>query len=222
MATFGDNYNRNTFLKHIEPYKNNIKTIFELGARDCLDSIFLQSYYNCEVHAFEANPESYNNCILNLKNKNYENKIKLNNYAVWNEQTEISFFPVINGNIGASSCYLSSNLYSNETYIQKEIKIPTITLQNYCIKNNINKIDLLFMDIQGSEYNSLLGLGEFIKDIKFIFTEALYKPLYSNAPLNDKLKNYLESQNFKLIETDNNHPAGDWWGDQLYINMDIK
>lgn len=220
MATFGDNYDRNTFLKHIEPYRNEIDIIFELGARDCLDSIFLQKYFNCDLHAFEANPESYQNCLTNLSKSN-TNKIKINNFAVWNEETEIPFYPVINGNIGASSCYLSSNLYLKEIYVQKMIKIPTVVLKNYCLKNDIKKIDLLFMDIQGSEYNALVGLGEHIKKIKFIFTEALYKPLYSNAPLNDKLKNYLETQNFKLIETDNDHPSGDWWGDQLYKNMEL-
>lgn len=218
MITHSNNYNKQVFLNHLDFYKNNFNTIIEVGSRDGLDTIFLSRYFNCKVHSFEPNPTSYVDCLNNISQ--YENKeqISMNNFAVWNENTKITFYPVINGNHGASSCYKCSQLHPTEKYVQTEIEVQTITLKDYCDKNDIKEIDLLVMDAQGAEYNCLLGLGDMIQNVKFIITEAIYKPLYTDIPLNNIVKKFLEDNNFVNVETDNNHPNGDWWGDQLYIN----
>lgn len=215
---YSNNYNKEVFLKHIIPHKDNFKTIIEIGSRDGLDTIFLFEYFNCQIHSFEPNPPSFVECVNNISKYKNSEKIKMNNLAVWNESTKIKFFPVINGNHGASSCYTCSQIHPTEKYQQIEIEIDSITLKQYCELNNIYEIDLLVMDAQGSEYNCLIGLGDMLKNVKFIITEAIYKPLYNDIPLNEIVKKFLETNGFIHLDSDNNHPNGDWWGDQIYVN----
>jgi len=216
-----NNYNKDVFLKYINPYKENFHLIIEVGSRDGLDTIFLNKHFKCNIHSFEPNPTSYSDCLNNISKYENSHQIKMNNLAVWNKSEKIKFYPVTNGNHGASSCYLCSQIHPTEKYQQIEIEIDSITLKEYCEINDIHEIDLLVMDAQGAEYNCLLGLGDMLSNVKFIITEAIYKPLYNDIPLNSIVKSFLETNGFIHLDSDNFHPNGDWWGDQVYVNKNF-
>ena len=64
--------------------------------------------------------------------------------------------------------------------------VEMVTLKNYCLKKNIDKIDVLKIDTEGSEYDVLLGLGENIKNVKCILFEHHYdKSLIKNYKFSD-------------------------------------
>ena len=46
------------------------------------------------------------------------------------------------------------------------------TLDNFCYKNKIKKIDFLKIDVEGYEYMVLQGAKKIIKDVKYIMIEA--------------------------------------------------
>lgn len=56
--------------------KNVIKTIFELGSRDLVDAYKLSKYYECDVYAFECNPD----CLLECEKKMREES-KINKFS---------------------------------------------------------------------------------------------------------------------------------------------
>ena len=63
----------------------------------------------------------------------------------------------------------------------KQRNVEIVTLKNYCQKKNIDKIDVLKIDTEGSEYDVLVGLGENIKNVKCILFEHHYdKSLIKN------------------------------------------
>ena len=64
---------------------------------------------------------------------------------------------------GSASILMKSGKYS------EEIKIETI--DNFCQENNIERIDFLKMDVQGYEYNILLGAEEMLKKGKIQFIQ---------------------------------------------------
>jgi len=48
-------------------------------------------------------------------------------------------------------------------YTQEQIEVPATTIKNFCLKNDVTGIDLLWMDMQGSELNALKGAEDLSK-----------------------------------------------------------
>jgi len=201
--------------------KTSIKVIVECGSRDCLDAIKLQEYYNVNtVYSFECNPESILVCEENIKNK--EN-IKLIPLAVYNENKEVEFCPTdmdksIDKNIGASSLLWHRDQVE---YIQKKILVKGIRLDTFMKEENINKIDLLCMDLQGAEYLALEGLGERIHDVHYLITEISFQSYYQGDMLMPELTKMLDSKGFKMIYCDGEVGSLVGWGNALFENIDF-
>ena len=72
-------------------------------------------------------------------------------------------------------------------------KVPTkiMSLKNFMMSEKIKKIDLIKIDTEGFEYNTLLGLEDYIKQVKFILFEHLYD--------NMLIKNYKFGDIHKLL-----------------------
>ena len=64
----------------------------------------------------------------------------------------------------------------------KKIDVKMILLEDYLVEKNINKIDLLKIDTEGYEYETLLGLRIKLKNVKLILFEHHYDYMF--------LKNY--------------------------------
>lgn len=209
-------YTQELFTKHI---KHEIKTIIECGSRDCLDAIEMLKFYKADtIYSFECNPESIIICKENIKNYN---NIKLIEYGVYDEETDdVTFFATdmeksLDKNIGASSMLFHRD---NEIeFIQKEIKIKTTTLDNFFMKNNINNIDLLCLDLQGVELNALKGCINNLNKVKYIITEISHRSYYHNDILFTEVDSFLEKNGFKLLELSD--ITG--FGDALYVNKNI-
>ena len=137
-----------------------IDTIFELGSRDGLDALELQKYFQAQVYAWECNPDSIKLCRQNLS----QTTIQLVEKAVWSKNQMIKFFPITNGNIGASSAYEINSDYPHEILIQKEIEVEAVRIDSFYQ----DKIDLVAMDLQGAELEALKGMGDLLSTTKYI------------------------------------------------------
>lgn len=184
-----------------------ISVIFEVGARDCIDTKIFVEYFNyAKIFCYECNPEQNDICLSNIKKLNNDNII-FNNYGLGEVKTVKNFYPYVIGNIGASSFF--KRIDYDET--QKEINnIKIETMEDEIIKFNINKIDLLFMDVQGYELNILKGCKNFLKNIKYIFLEIPKKDInreylkeghskYIGAPSRNEIFDFLFKNNFESI-----------------------
>jgi hypothetical protein len=80
----------------------------------------------------------------------------------------------------------------------------------------VHEIDLIWADIQGSELPAFKGAGNLIENVKCIFTEIEYKPIYEGQPLYPEVKEFLESKGF--IETWKSSLHMDFWGEAIYVN----
>jgi FkbM family methyltransferase len=185
--------------------RDNVSIVFEVGARDGLDSISLSNFYSkSRVYSFECNPLSIETCVNNIKNKS---NIIFNKFGLGNEIEKKPFFPFVANNTGASSFFKRIDFDVTQTEIG-EVQIDTIS--NFCNTNNIDHIDILCMDTQGFELNILKGAGEFIQRVNFIILEEprkepnrKYLPKghskYLEAPSADEIQEFLKKNNFVEI-----------------------
>jgi FkbM family methyltransferase len=209
-------------LKYQDYDFNKNLIIFDIGSRDCKQSIeFNNIFPNAKIYAFECNPNTLPLCKENIKN--YE-RITLIDKAVNNYNGKCKFYPINpqktittweDGNPGASSLFVSNGKYPNETYIQDEIEIDCIRIDDIIKQYDISKVDLIWMDAQGAELLALESFGTYLQTVDFIYTEVSYQEMYTGQVLFNELHNFLINNNFLNVTTPN---KSGWQEDIIYKN----
>jgi hypothetical protein len=97
--------------------------------------------------------------------------------------------------------------------VQDEIITNCHRLDTIIKKNNIDKVDIIWMDLQGAELLALKGLGTYLNEVKFIHTEVSYKEIYTGQVMFNELHNFIISNNFILK---NNLSSCGWQEDVIY------
>lgn len=199
--------------------RKDIKNILELGSRDGQVSIHLSRYFpTANIYAFECNPEAIKTCKEKLKG---HNQVRLVEKAVSDTTGAVDFYAVNlqkspSKNLGGSSMFIFNHEYPNDDLYQEKISVESVKLGQWCADNKIGEVDMIWMDLQGSELRALKGLGELIKHVKVIYTEVEFKPVYKEQPLFDDLHQYLSELNFRLHRK--MYLADEWWGNVMYVN----
>lgn len=196
----------NTFVNQKFKSSKNVEVIFDIGSCHCLESVeFAKKYKNSKVFAFEANPESYQVCLNN--SKNYPS-IEVINQAINDYDGFCKFYPMDktrtittweDGNQGASSLYKANGAYDHiEKYVQYEIEVPCTRIDSFCDKNNIDHIDIVWMDLQGAELKALQSMGSILDTIQIIHTELEVNPMYEGQCLFSDVNQFLTQNGFDL------------------------
>jgi FkbM family methyltransferase len=195
------------FSENIFKNEDDVHVIFDIGSCHALESVeFAKKYKNSDIYVFEANPETYHVCLQNTKN--YP-KIKVINKAINDFDGECFFYPTDkektittwqDGNQGASSLYLANGNYDHiEKYVQYEIKVPCVKIDTFCKKNYIDRIDIVWMDLQGAELKALKSMGCMLDTVKIIHTELEVTPIYEGQCLFKDVNEFLTSKGFDLV-----------------------
>jgi hypothetical protein len=90
----------------------------------------------------------------------------------------------------ASSLLGADYAHAPESYrkmltVEEEKEVEVITLDDFSREQQIERIDILKMDIQGGEYAALEGAAKLLSrgQIGLIYLEVCFVPLYANHPL---------------------------------------
>ena len=199
--------NFDALIAFLKDEKIRPETIFELGARDCNETLaFSETFPNATIYSFECNPQTLPKCRQAV---NSVGNINLIEKAVSEIDGQISFFQIDtektlttweDGNPGASSIFKASGKYPVEKYQQNEITVQSIRLDTFIGLGKIKNIDLIWMDLQGAELGALKSLGTFIQNVSVIHTEVEFIEIYSGQPLFEDIKDYLKSKGFMFVE----------------------
>lgn len=215
-----------TFINIVKNLNLRPTIFFDIGSRNANECIcFLEVFDRCVGFAFECNPVAIEHCEKTIANSSVKNRITLVKKAVWNENIQRKFYPINpektitihkDGNIGASSMFRANGAYDHiEKYIQDEIMVECIRLDNFCETNNIEVVDVIWMDLQGAEYQAFIGLGSYLKKVKIIHTELEINPMYEGQSLFSDVHPFLSNLGFNLIKGNTSAPFGE---DFIYVN----
>jgi len=218
-----------TFCQYANQYFKNpddVSVIFDVGSLHCLESIeFSKKYKNARIFAFEANPDSYQVCLENTKDID---NITVINQAVNDYNGTCTFYPInpdetvtpwFDGNRGASSLYKSNGSYDHiERYVQNELEVPCTRLDTFCEENGIDRVDLMWMDLQGAELIALKSMGQLLSSVKVIHTELEMNPIYEGQCLFSNVNSFLGENNFELHYGDTNVQFGT---DFIFLNNNV-
>lgn len=215
--------------KHLDTFVNIAKrfirtdspTILEIGVMDCEETLaFRQHFPHSKIFSFECNPDILPLC---REKATAIGNVTLVEKALTDKIGEISFFKTENlndgsWNPGASSIYRANEEYPIEKYVQKEVRVPSSTLEAEMQRLSVGKAELLWTDIQGAELKMLKGAGDFIRNLSLIHTEVEFHEQYHDQPLFKDVQAYLNSRGFSLLTFTT---MGKYAGDAVFINKNL-
>lgn len=209
---------------------DKIKNILDIGSWHLKQSIeFSQIFEQGVIHAFEPNPETYIRCAETLKSLPpfVKNRIFTHELALSNHNGTSFFYPLDktktnSSNEGIASLsklknYMDGSLL-NDKWIQKEITVSTSTLDAWCLKNHVENIDLLWMDVQGAELKVLEGAKETLSRIKIICTEVGLVPYYEDHATKDQVDKIMFENNFVELKSAFSKTS---WSNNLAAEADV-
>ena len=206
------------FTELVHKYKiDNNKKILHIGAHECEE----RSDYN--LHGFTDDK-----VIWIEGNENIVNKMKtlipsINMYNILVSDIDGSEVDFIITNNGQSSSILELDEHLKEhpgIYEVQRYKQKTLTINTFLDKNNINKSEIEFVniDIQGAELLALKGMINLLPYVKYLYLEVNIKHLYKDCALINEIDDFLTLHGFRRCET---YLTQYGWGDALYIKNDI-
>jgi len=146
--------------------------------------------------------------------KNYQSdKVKIFNCALGDVDKKGTMF--VSSNEGNSSSLLRPkqhlNDYPNVRFIYTE-GVDVKKLSNF--SNDIEGCNYIDMDVQGFEYQILVGAQDVLQQIDYIYMEVNRDETYENNRLVEDIDEFLEKFDFTRVET---CWAARTWGDALYV-----
>ena len=86
-------------------------------------------------------------------------------------------------------------------------------LDNILEELGVEQVDLIWIDVQGNEFQALSGLGKYINQVKMIHAEAALRPYYKGQVGKNDLEIWLQQQGFDTefldIKAQLEHPYGE-------------
>lgn len=188
---------------------NNIDVLIDVGSHHGETiSLFRKNFSINSFFGFEPSPINYKILKNNIEKLN-DKKIKIFNYALGDKKGELQLNQSIESqsttllNVNKKSKYfdrkkrvlsLRSGEYFNETFF---VKVET--LKNFINENKINNIGFLKIDTEGYDFNVIMGLGDNIQKVRYIYFEHHFHDMFKKKYTLTKVHNYLKEKNFEKV-----------------------
>jgi FkbM family methyltransferase len=151
---------------------------------------------NCKVYAFEPVPEVYAELVKN--NFMYKDLFIPLNFGLGLIEGYLTFYYTPNLN-GMSSIY-NRPVFDAFNIKVDEITVPVQTLDGFISRNQINKINYLKIDTEGSEFNILMGAKNSIQNDVIDIIQFEYGGCYKDGQKKlEDVYNYLKTNNYLLF-----------------------
>lgn len=138
------------------------------------------------VYAFE--PDKFNIDRINANislNQDLPENIKIQELLLWDENKFVDFYEA--GTVGSSAVWIPN--------IEECVKKEAIRIDDWMLKNKVEKLDFIKMDIEGAEIEALEGCIETIKKHSPNFAIASYH-IVNGEKTHIKLEQFFKKLNY--------------------------
>lgn len=210
VDTYIEIFRDNAHMK-LSPFTpSNCSSLLDIGANEGFYSIYMQQKNPCmRILSVEPVPSAFEIFQRNL-NANGFHGIQTVNAAVGdkNQTIEMEVYPHVSS-ISAENMELFQRPWIHPERINK-IKVPMKTLSSLFHEYNWNTVDVLKLDVEGSEMKILQGSKSVLKRVRKLVVE------WHTPELRKACRHFLRNQNFKLL-----HEERRRIGDSYFINEEI-
>lgn len=157
----------------------NSKVVFDIGANTGVYSLIAKAINNSNtVHAFDPVKRVFEKLTQNIHLNNFI--IGAHQLALSNQSGEAFVFDIVAEH--TYSVTVNKNLHLPTEKVNK-VKIKTLRLDEFIEQNNIEKIELMKIDVETHEPEVLQGMGKYLK---------IFKPTLLIEILNDEIANEIQ------------------------------
>ncbi len=93
---------------------------------------------------------------------------------------------------------ISGKIFHRSLEETQILAVPALSLDDLFVREQIEQIDLLKIDIQGAERLLIAGGKEALKRVRWIYIEVLFEELYQGCALFGEIQERLGARGFKL------------------------
>lgn len=171
--------------------------IIEAGAASGTDTLwFSQTFPNGKIFAFEPLRVSYDKTVSRVSNCD---NVEVYNVALGPKESTEELY--------VSSNRVSSSLLKPTGHIQFHPRISfenkstvrTINLDAFLKDQWLEKVDLMWLDMQGYEHTVLSHSPETLAKTRYLYSEVSLKEMYANSVLYDEFKSWLKERGFDVL-----------------------
>ena len=176
-------------------------TIVEAGTYDGGDTRFFGHYFRKgKIYGFEPVEELYARSITNTSQ--YKNVfIEKKALGERNEKKSI-YVSNVSGQTSASSSLRAPKqhltFHENVKFSEKQ-EVEVVNLDSWCDENKISKLDFMWLDVQGSEYDITKSSPKIISNTKYLYCEVSLMEMYEGTILYDKFKDNMKQIGFDVV-----------------------
>jgi len=192
----------------------NPKGILHVGAHLAEEyELYVNAGWSCRVIWVEGQAKLVRKLQSSLPTSH-----KIIQAVVWDlDGIELDFKLTNNSQSSSLLDFGTHQLSYPNIFVNNTERIRTKRLDSFIELND--NIDLLVLDIQGVELKALIGLGEHLKRVKYIYSEVNKREVYIDCSQVKDLDRYLRNFGFKRAAT--SWVVGAGWGDALWIKTDL-
>ena len=197
-------------------FKLNLRGVLHIGAHECEEqtAYLQQGIKNKNIYWLEA-----------MDNKVAEMKQKLPHIQIYHcvasdEDDKELELKITNNGQSSSILDLGTHLrHHPHVWVVGKKKYKTKRLDTFIKENKIpiENLNFLNLDIQGAELKAIKGLGDYINNFDYIYTEVNTEYVYKNCALLNEIDDYLNTNGFKRVAIKMCENYG--WGDAFYIKI---
>lgn len=166
----------------------------------------------------EANPDIYKTLVMNVAQYGHRHF----NFCAGHKNDEAILH--ISNNAGQSSSVLDLGTHKTqhpEVHYTHDVKVPMMRIDSFFSyipdqseRYDLKDVDFINIDVQGFELNAIKGMGDLLKQFRFVYSEVNRKQVYKDCALLPEMDAYLKVFGFRRVETAK--WIGDWT-DALWI-----
>ena len=104
-----------------------------------------------------------------------------------------------------------------------KIKVNVSTLDEALARHRWDFVDIIKLDLQGSEYSALVGASSALGKARVVAVEVWFAPLYQNVPDYLSLAKLMENRGFRLFSLSGLHYSMEdrlLWADAIFVRED--
>lgn len=194
--------------------KLNVEGIVHVGAHFAQEFDEYRAVNSKSTLWIDALPENLS--VISEVIKDSNDKVVMG--LVWSQSGKDFNFKVAS-NDGASSSILDFGTHSiahPEIHIEREVMLTSQTLVDL-IPQNFH-FNFLNLDIQGAELHALIGMGDLLDQVSYIYTEVNLRELYKDCVQVKELDEYLGTNGFIRIAT---YWSRYGYGDAFYMRKEL-
>jgi 2-O-methyltransferase len=221
-------------LSHLAPILdlNSWHCMFDIGAMDGWEGVNMARVFpDAIIHAFEPSDANCKRCVktYELQPMSIRQRIALSKAVITDTTGPVDFWEVdeeeaikvkdkVNWGMGSIKKLVDPDTWPWEHNIQRKVTAHGFTMDDWCIQANIQKVDAVWMDVQGAELHVFKGAVDTLANVQAIMTEIGVKPYYNDHNLKPEVDAFLETLGFKELETARQQ-AHEYELNVIYVNQ---